>query len=393
MNLIAKTFQGLEPVLADELRALGAENIVPVKRAVTFTGDKALMYRANLHLRTALRILVPTKRFRARNEEELYRRVQDLDWSEFFGVNQTFAIDSTVNSTVFTHSKYVALKTKDAIVDQFRARTGERPSIDTERPDVRINLHINDQEVTISFDSSGDSLHKRGYREPGHRAPLNEVLAAGMLQLSGWDGTKPLLDPMCGSGTILMEAAMLGSGMAPGLARHYFGFMGWRNFDREMWDEIRHKADGMVDKSGLHIVGSDVSPRALDLAAQSRDRFDFTDQIRLVRKDVTLFRPDSEGGIMITNPPYGERLAKEDINGFYKAIGDQLKKEFSGWQAWMLSANFSALKFVGLRPSRKIVLFNGPLECSFRRFDLYAGSKKGKYMNQNPEGESEASAS
>ena len=381
MELIVKTFHGLEEVLAEELRQLGAANPKPLKRAVAVEGDLELMYKANLHLRTALRVLRTIHKFRARNEDELYRNIYQYNWGQWMGVNQTLAIDPVVSSEHFRHSRYVALKVKDAIVDQFRKKTGRRPSVDTQNPDLRINVHVWDQEFTLSLDSSGDSLHKRGYRARGHRAPLNEALAAGMILLSEWDGKKPLIDPMCGSGTIPMEAAMISAGFAPGLKRKGYGFMDWKDYDPDLWKRLYTQAIVKAGEPMAEILASDISGRAMEPAQEAVDRFKFNQHIRLMTRSFQDVKPKSEEGILFMNPPYGERLLERDLFAMYKMIGDHLKTNFSGFDAWILSSNLSALKHVGLRPSRKITLFNGPLECKFQKFSMYRGSKKARFQN------------
>lgn len=378
MEITVKTFHGLEPVLMEELAALGATNIKELKRAVACEVDKKTLYRANLELRTALRILVPIFQFDAHSEDELYKKIHDWDWSAHLTIDQTFAIDSTVSSEVFTHSKYVALKTKDALVDQFREKTGKRPSVDVESPDLRINVHAYKTHFTISLDSSGDSLHRRGYRHPGHSAPLNEALAAGMVLLSGWDRETPLLDPMCGSGTILIEAAMLACNIPPRLKVEAFGFMNWSDYDAGLWQTVRSEAVANIKPGGPTLVGGDVQSTAVMMAKAAVERMDLADRIVIDRKPFRRLKAVGDKGMLIMNPPYGERLEPENILEFYKEIGDTLKLNFEGYDAWIISSNMDALKHVGLHASRRITLFNGSLECKFMKFSLYAGSKKGQ---------------
>jgi len=376
MKFIVKTFHGLEGVLAKELESLGAKNIQALKRAVSFKGSKELLYKANLHLRTALRIIRPVYTFSAQNEDELYRKVTDFDWSAYLKLDQTFAIDSVVFSDSFRHSKYVVLKTKDAIVDQFRRKMGKRPSIDTDTPDVRFNVHVSHNDFTISLDSSGDSLHKRGYRNIGHKAPLNEVLAAGMLILTGWIKDVPLIDPMCGSGTILMEAAMIARNMPPGINRKRYGFMQWSDYDPTLWDRIYNEAKSQIVRPRVSIMGSDISSEAIDISKVASINLNLNADIILRKSSFKDLHPISKTGMLIMNPPYGERMEQDDIFAFYKSIGDHLKKNFTGFDAWILSSNKEALKHIGLRPSKKHTLFNGPLECKFQKFSLYQGSLK-----------------
>lgn len=374
--MIVKTFHGLEEILAAEMKSLGLSNVKPLKRAVAAEGDLEGLYKANLHLRTALRVLVPFARFTAKNEEELYNNVYKLNWEELLTVDQSFAIDSTVSSEVFRHSKYVALKSKDAIVDRFRQISGRRPSIDTEWPDLRINLHAKGTEFTLSFDSSGESLHRRGYRAPGHRAPLNEVLAAGMLLLSEWDGKTPLVDPMCGSGTIVIEAGYLATNRAPGIQRKRYGFMSWKDYDEALWTKLKTRAIVQETPSETPIVGGDMSGKAIEMAKDSAHRANLPISFTWVNRQFEQHLPETEPGIIVMNPPYGERLDRVDAEVLYKSIGDHLKQNYSGFDAWIISSNMDALKRVGLRASARKVLFNGPLECRFVKFELYRGTKE-----------------
>ncbi len=377
MKLIAKTFHGLENVLAEEIKGIGAQNVTKVNRAVEFEGDKEVLYKSNLHLRTAIRILVPIHKFVAKDDKQLYDGVKNYDWSKIMDVHQTLAIDPVVYSELFKHSKYVALKTKDAIVDQFRDKFGERPSVNVEDPDMRLVIHIAKENVTISMDSSGDSLHKRGYRGGIHKAPLNEVLAAGMVLLSGWDKKMPLIDPMCGSGTILMEAVMYARNYPPGLHKEKFGFMGWKDYDEKLWQEIVEKAKNNIENPRLKIFGSDVAVRAIDIARESALKFRFNRDIRFSVSSFEKLEPDYPKGMIIVNPPYGERLMKgENMVDFYRMIGNQLKRTFTGYDAWIITSNKEALKNVGLKPLEKLSLYNGALECGFHKFNLYDGTMK-----------------
>ncbi|MBN2166161.1 MAG: methyltransferase [Marinilabiliaceae bacterium] len=376
MNLLAKTFQGLEDLLAQELQEIGAWNIKPLKRAVSFDANKEILYKSNLCLRTALRILQPITNFRARNEKELYNQVYNYKWSNLLKQNQTFAIDAVTFSKTFTHSQYVALKTKDAIVDHFKNIDGSRPNVDTISPDLLINVHITNDKVTLSLDSSGYSLHKRGYRQGDHRAPINEVLAAGMVLLSQWDKKQPLIDPMCGSGTILMEAAMIAANIPPNINRKKFGFERWNNFDADLWTKIKDEANSKIVQPSVKISGSDINAKAVDIARQSALDFKLKQFITITQEDFLQKEPEWKKGLIIMNPPYGERLKPHDTINFYKEIGNQLKRNFAGFDAWIISSNFDALKNIGLKPSKKITLFNGSLECKFERFSLYEGSNK-----------------
>jgi len=376
MKLLAKTFFGLEAVLADELEQLGAKEVVQHKRAVSFAGDQALMYRANLHLRTALRILQPIHAFVARNEQALYRGVQQVNWARYLHPKGTLAVDSVVNSPYFKHSHYAALKTKDAIVDQFRKKFGKRPSVEVANPTLRINLHISQDRCSLSLDSSGDSLHKRGYRLDKNPAPLNEVLAAGMLRLAGWQADRHFVDPMCGSGTLPIEAAMMAYGVAPGLYRQ-FGFMKWPDFDRQLWDQLLRQAGQEVQPYFAHeIWGTDQSERFIQIATDNTRRARLRRAIKLEVCSMQELQPPEAPGLVMINPPYGERLKADDLTALYSMIGDQLKQRFAGYDAWVLSANKEAMKRIGLRASVKKELFNGPLACRFHKFEMYRGKGK-----------------
>lgn len=368
---LAKTFQGLEEVLADELRALGALNISVRRRAVLFDGDLALLYKANLCLHTALRILMPIYEFKARDERQLYRGIQELDWPRYMGITQTFAIDSTVKSDFFRHSKFVALKSKDALVDQFRAKYRRRPSVDTQNPDQRIHIHVNQDRVRVMLDSSGESLHRRGYRQSGHKAPVNEVLAAGMIALSGWQGKKPLIDPMCGSGTILIEAALWASKMGPGMLRKRFGFMNWRNYDLPLFNKLKREVRKNQQPLESSLYGVELYPPYVKLAQETIEAAGFSEQIWVQEGDFFEIDPLAKEAVLVMNPPYGERLEQAEIDGFYKDIGDRFKQQYKGSEAWVLSSNLAAMKRVGLKADRKIQLFNGPLDCRFNQYKLY----------------------
>jgi len=378
VRLVAKTFHGLEQVLANELKALGVSDIQPLKRAVSFEGGQELMYKCNMHLRTALRILKPIYSFEAETEQQLYDKMFSFDWSEYFKIDQTFAIDSVVFSDHFTHSKYVALKAKDAIADCFRKKYSRRPSVDVDNPDCRINIHTYKKQFTISLDSSGFSLHKRGYREEIHLAPLNEVLAAGMLLISDWNPETTLYDPMCGSGTNLMEAAMIACKIPPGIKRNKYGFMGWADYDQKLWNGIVEEAKANIVKPRISIYGSDISQKSIDITKMASLNLGVNQQIKLERCSFKEVQPKSESGLLIMNPPYGERMERNDITAFYNMIGDSLKGNWAGHNAWIISSNKDALKYIGLRPSHKHTLYNGPLECKFQCFSMYQGSKKAK---------------
>ncbi len=361
----------MEEVLQRELDFLGATNTQILKRAVSFEGNKALLYRANYACRTALRILKPILVFPIKKQEELYNNIKSILWEDYIRNNNSLAVDAVNATSVFTNSQYVALKTKDAIVDRFREKTGSRPSVDLDDPDLRINIHLYKETCTVSLDSSGSSLHKRGYRHVTGPAPLNEVLAAGLIRLSGWDKTIPLYDPMCGSGTILIEANMFARNIPSGYFRPSFGFEKWMDFDPELWDKIKKEENSKILKKGIEIFGSDISSRAIAIAIENVGFTKFQKQIYLEVASFENTMPKGTSGIIICNPPYDERLHIDDIISFYKSIGDVLKKKYTGFEAWIISSDLKALKFIGLHPSKKITVFNGPLECRFVRFSLY----------------------
>ncbi|MDX2003386.1 MAG: THUMP domain-containing protein [Chitinophagales bacterium] len=377
-NYTATTLFGLENTLATELKQLGAKEIKELNRAVSFVGDKHLMYKANLWLRTALKVLQPIHQFTATNEEQLYNGVKQVDWSAYLSADETLALESAVNSTFFNHSKYVALKAKDAIVDQFRNRYGRRPNVDLENPTVRIHLHIFKDQCTLSLDSSGESLHKRGYRTSNALAPLSEVLAAGLVLLSGWDGQSTFIDPMCGSGTIVIEAGLIAKNMAPGMQRSHFGFMNWNDYDEDAWQELLQAAISNQKETELQLIGSDIAAGPIALARENVVKAGLDEDIKILKRPFEELVPPVGGGTVVINPPYGERLELADVMQFYKSIGDTLKKNFDGYDVWILSSNKEAMKNIGLRTSKKLTLYNGPLECKFHHFSMYRGSKKGQ---------------
>ena len=371
-EIIAKTFMGLEPVLAKELTQLGAKDVTPGRRMVSFKGDKELLYRANFQLHTAIRILKPIKHFRALSADDVYEGVKDIDWSEYIKQDKTFAVDSVVFSEEFRHSKFVAYKVKDAIVDQFREKTGKRPNISVSNPDIRLNIHIAEDQCTLSLDSSGESLHRRGYRQESVEAPLNEVLAAGMILMTGWQGDTDFIDPMCGSGTLLIEAALIARNMAPGLFRKEFAFEKWSDFDCELFDEI-YNDDSKERDFRHHIYGYDVDIKAVNTARMNVRAAGLSSDITIEERDFKDFTKPQDKSIIVTNPPYGERISTPDLLGTYKMIGERLKHEFMGNDAWILSYREECFDQIGLKPSIKIPLFNGSLECEFRKYQLFDG--------------------
>ncbi len=378
VKMIAKTIYGLEPILVKELEELGASNIEAQNRVVTFEGDIALLYKANISLRTASRILVPLSTFTIASKDDYYENIRDINWMDLFSNDETFAIDALVNfSRVFDNSMYAGQLAKDAIVDQFRAETGARPSVDTEDPDIQINIHVNKNVITVSLDSSGVPLHKRGYRVELSKAPMNENLAAGLLLIAGYDGNQPLLDPMCGSGTIPIEAAMIALDMAPSLYRKHFAFMYWNNFDEELYESVRDDLKSKVRKElKFPIVGSDKDKYVIDKAKNNAHRVHLKDTIIFERIRFEDQFPPEENGMLICNPPYGERLDIKAIDSLYSMIGDTLKQNFDGYDAYIFSGNLEAVKYVGLKPSMKRKMFNGPIECRFLHYEMYKGSKK-----------------
>jgi len=371
-ELIAKTFQGLEEVLAQELTELGANNVQIGRRMVSFTGDMEMMYRANFCLRTAVRILKPIKHFRAKDADQVYEAVKEIDWSEYLDLGTTFSVDSVVFSEEFRHSKFVAYKVKDAIVDYFREKEGKRPNISITQPDIRLNMHIAETDCTLSLDSSGDSLHLRGYRVASCEAPINEVLAAGLIRLTGWDFKSDFIDPFCGSGTIAIEAALMARNIYPGLFRKSFGFEKWKDFDRDLLDRIYN--DDSEERDFEHkIYAYDINHPTLAGALANAKAAGVADVIEFAQQDFRKFTQPAEKAIIVTNPPYGERLMPPDIQGLYRAIGERLKHEFRGGDAWIISSKQECFDEIGLRPSVKIQLFNGSLDCEFRKYQLFDG--------------------
>ena len=383
-KMIAKTMMGFEEILADELREMGASNIELLNRAVAFEGDMRLLYRANYTCRTALSILKPFAEFEANNEQELYDNIYRIRWEKLLDVDCTFMIDSTTSGEIFTHSYYAALKTKDAIVDRFRRNFGKRPTIDTENADYKFNLHIADNHVTLLMNSSGDTLNKRGYRVGVGVAPINEVLAAGMLKLAGWKADCNFYDPMCGSGTLLIEAAMVANNIP---AQYYrgnnFAFRRWKEFNLGEWKSVKEQEDRKIGNTDFdyEIWGNDIDPQVIEQAEKNL-------QFTKLHKDVMLHigsfenqEPPEGRTLIVTNPPYGERIKIEDLNGMYEKLGDTFKRLYGAHcEVWLISSDFEALKHIGLHPTKKIPLLNGALDCRFLKFELYDGSRKAKYQ-------------
>lgn len=374
-QFVAKTFAGLETILKEELETLGAENCQLSKRAVTFEGDFDLLYKTNYYSRYALRILWQVHQFDFRDNKQFYENIYKYPAENVLDEKGKLAISVTMHNTIFQTPLFAAQLAKDAICDRFRERTDTRPSVDKEHPDVQFHLHLNENMATLFLDASGDSLHKRGYRVSIHPAQINEVLAAGIIKLSGWQHDCDFIDPMCGSGTILIEAAMQALNIPAGFYRKYFGFYTWKNFDRRLWNKIKAEAD-IHDDVPVDFYGYDISPRFIGMAQANVRAARLADFIHLQSRSMFEVSVKNTPSCILFNPPYGKRLDMEDISDFYKNIGNALKQHFAGCKAFIISSNMEGIKNIGLHPSRKYPLFNGPLECKFLRYDLYAGTKK-----------------
>ncbi|GHV22733.1 hypothetical protein FACS189428_5220 [Clostridia bacterium] len=372
MELIAKTLYGLEEILAKELIELGANDVQIGRRMVLFTGDKALLYKANFHCRTALRILKPIATFQAKNPDEVYEKVKEIDWKKYIPEKKTFAIDAVIHSETFTHSKFVAYRVKDAIVDSFTEKELPRPAVRVSNPDIRLHVHISHTECTIALDSSGESLHKRGYRTEEMEAPLNEVLAAGMILKTGWHGESNFVDPMCGSGTLLIEAVLIALNIAPGVFRSQYAFEKWDDFDAELFEQISTD-DSHERPFHFKAYGSDVSPKAIHAATRNVKNAGLSKYIELKIQPFQQMTEAPENGILITNPPYGERLNPHDLMQLYTMIGERLKHVFPGYDAWIISSNLEGFDTIGLKPTSKCKLINGALDCEYRQYQLFSG--------------------
>ena len=372
-KMVAKTMQGLEEVLAQELEALGAADVQAGRRVVTFSGDLTMMYKANFCLRTALRILKPIKEFKAYDADDVYRAVHEIDWNQYLSLKTSFSVDSVVYSEEFKHSKFVAYKVKDAIVDFFREQTGQRPNISITNPDIRLNIHISDTDCTLSLDSSGESLHKRGYRVASVESPINEVLAAGMLMMTGWHGECDLIDPMCGSGTIAIEAALLARNIWPGVFHtHKYAFENWPDYDAELLQQIYN--DDTNERAFDHkIYARDIDPAAINATMANARSASVADCMDIAVQPIQQFVKPEQQAIIVMNPPYGERISSPNLLGLYKTIGEKLKHQFCGNDAWIISYRQEAFESIGLKPSLKIPLFNGALECEFRKYQIFDG--------------------
>lgn len=379
-KMLAKTFYGFESLLAKELRNLGAGNVREGNRMVTFEGDTGFLYKANLCLRTALKVFKPIHQFKVFNEKQFYRELYDIDWPSLFTSEKTFAFDTTMHTDLFKNSMFISLKAKDALVDKFRAAGEERPNVDSRSADIRINIHVQDSSCTVSLDSSGNSLHQRGYKKAVNIAPINEVLAAGLLLNSGWDGRTDFLDPMCGSGTFLVEATMIACNIPANINRAHYAFKKWNDFDEELFQKIVESSLNRTREFHHRILGYDKAPSAVRKAQENIDFASLSEYITIERKDFFKTEKPVRGPLhMVFNPPYGERL-NVDVPTFYGKIGDTLKQGYPGTNAWFITSNLEALKYIGLRPSRKIKVFNGKLESRLVKYEMYEGSKKGKSL-------------
>ena len=379
-RMVAKTLYGLESVLAAELGALGADDIHPMNRSVEFSGDLRLMYAANIHCRTAIRILRPIRAFRCADGDQLYRQTRSVDWGKLLDPAMTMAVDAVVSHSGIDNSLFAAQRVKDAVVDQIRDRAGRRPSVDLIHPDLRINLHVHENRATLALDSSGESLHRRGYRTEAGKAPINEVLAAGIIMLSEWDMTSPLIDGMCGSGTFVIEAALMARRIAPGLIRGQFGFQRMKDFNRGLFAKVVAEARGRIlTDSPCRIIGSDKDNAAIKESRANAKRAGVDRDIVFEQKDFSAQNPPAGPGVLIINPPYGERLSVADIGSLYRMIGDTLKTKYDGYNAFVFTGNMAAAKSVGLRTSRRITLYNGQLESRLLRYEMYQGSRKQKH--------------
>lgn len=380
-QMTAKTFRGLEEVLAKELVNLGANNVSIERRVVSFTGDQRMMYKANLYCRTASRILRPILTFKATNADEVYEQVKLIDWSKYLDVKRTFAIDATVFSEEFRNSKFVTYRVKDAIADWFMEHENKRPSIRLDNPDLFLNIHISHNQCTLSLDSSGESLHKRGYRDAQTEAPINEALAAGMLLLAGWDGKSNFVDPMCGSGTFLIEAALIALNIPPCIYRKAFAFEKWTDFNKELFEEL-YNDDSAERPFEFKIMGADSSPRAVKIAQENIKAAGLNKYITVEQRAIVDWELQEEPCLIVTNPPYGERLLSDDLFGLYRQLGETLKHKFTGSTTWVISSHIDCLQSIGLKPSAKVKLLNGALDCEFWKYELFRGKRNDFVVNK-----------
>lgn len=376
------TFFGLEEILAKELMQLGGKDITVFKRGVSVVGDLGFLYKANLCLHTALKVIIPITKFTADNEHELYDAIKLIDWERFISNTDSIMIESVLNSEIFTHSQFVSQKIKDGIVDRFREKTGKRPDVDLLHPSFKLYVHIYKNEVSLNLDSSGDPLYKRGYRSDINEAPMKEVLAAGLVKLSGWEKHLLLVDGMCGAGTIAIEAALWANNIPPGYYRNEFGFMRWRNFDETTYETIFESSINKIKNDKVEIIANDIDAPTIKKAKTNTKNAKVDDVVTCTNESFFDMQPTRQGGVVILNPPYGERLPVEEIEKLYKEIGNKLKKDFKGFNAWVITSSPEAVKSIGLRPSRRIQVYNGSLECRYLKFELYDGSKK---ASKNPD--------
>jgi len=385
LKFIAKTLEGLEEVLAEELTDLGVQDIEIWNRAVAYSGDKMVLYKSNLLLRTCLKVLVFMKEFTIDSDQDLYNEIKKVPWEDYLGLEDTFAIDSVVNSEKFRHANFISLKAKDAIADRFREKYNQRPDVDTHDPTLKINIHIRENIVTLSLDSSGQSLHMRGYRKHSVDAPLNEVLAAGLVFISGWDKKSMLIDPMCGSATILCEAARIAGQIPPQSKDRAFAFKKWKSYDPELWEMVCIDAQTKINLTSIpSLLGYDIQQKAIQVAQTNITEAGLSDYIKVEKEDF-FYSEGAENVTLIFNPPYDVRLKEKEVLDFYSFIGDKLKLSFQNSTAWILSGHSSAMKNVGLRPSRKKTLLNGSIPSLFCRYDMYTGSKKQKWQKMYPD--------
>lgn len=376
------TFFGLEEILAKELLHLGGKEITPFKRGVSVVGDLGFLYKINLCSHTALKIVIPIIKFSANNENEFYDNIKKIDWERFISVTDSIMIESVLNSDLFTHSLFVSQKAKDAIVDRFRERTGKRPDVDLIFPAFKLYIHVYKNEVTINLDSSGDPLYKRGYRSDINDAPMKEVLAAGLVKLSGWERHLELIDGMCGAGTIAIEAALWANNIPPGYYRPNFTFMKWHNYDEKLFETIYESSISKIKNETVNIIANDIDESTVKKAITNTKNAKVDDVVTCINHSFFDLNPNRKGGVVILNPPYGERLEVQEIEKLYKEIGNKLKKDFQNYNAWIITSSLEAIKSIGLRPSKKIQIYNGSLECRYLKFELYGGSKK---ASKNPD--------
>lgn len=382
-SLVAKTFFGLEELLADELREIGAKDVEIGRRMVSFKGDKEILYKANIYLRTGLRVLKTIHSFKINNQDDYYNFLRKVEWENILGLHHTFAIDSVVHSEIFSNSLFAAQRAKDAIVDSFRAKYHKRPLVDTQNPDVLINIHISEKKVDVALDSSGLPLNRRGYRVAEGPAPINQVLAAALIKLSGWDINTPFIDPMTGSGTFAIEAAMIARNMPPGMIRKEFCFQNWPDYDRKLYRKLLEEIE--LNDFRPTIIANDIDEEMIEIARQNAAKANLGSVIRFNNKAFEIYKPRVKEGTIIMNPPYGERLEKDEIQEFYEDIGDTLKERFQGFKAWIISSNMDAMKHIGLKTSSKKKVFNGNLECVYAGFEMFTGSFKDYKKNLSEE--------